>query len=183
MNDVNDVVLDKDALKEQYQKAKFSPDVINGLLQAHERVLQLGKLTSWEWVVSVDCVTGKFVGEPYTEKKDTVSWKHDGRIAGVHNHLDNTPFSEADVYAFAQNKEACALGIQGHDGSFYVLTRHTKDSMELTENYIQERFDDAVLSKYFKAFSPSQRCEIAAKSIAADMGWGFLKGGGCNGKN
>jgi hypothetical protein len=88
------------------------------------------------------------VGKPYTDKNPgTVTWKHEGDIVGVHNHPNNTPFSEVDIYSFASNKETRALSIQGHDGCFYILARNKADLKELIKDEIQQRFEDAMLFK------------------------------------
>ena len=178
-----DTAIDKDNLKRQYQKVGFSPAVIDGLVKAHECVFQKGTSTGWEWVVSVNCSTGEFMGEPHTNKKPgTVTWRHEGNIAGVHNHPENTPPSDIDIFSFSLNKEARALSVQGHNGCFYVLTRNKKDSTTLTLSNIQDKIDTTVLKDCFKALSCPQKFEIAVKSIASDMNWGFLKGGGRNEK-
>ena len=167
MAGANDTAIDRENLRNRYRQVNFSPSAVDGLIQAHERVLELGKSTGWEWIVSVDCATGKFVGERTDKKPGRVSWKHEGNIAGVHNHPDSTTFSEADVYSFVCNKDARALSIQGHDGSFYILTRLNKDSKTLTKNCIKDSFESALLEDCFKTLSYAQRSEIAVKSLAS----------------
>jgi len=187
-NDIVTIWPTLEVIKEMYPSLNDKQARV--MLRSHLAVLEHGLKNDTEKVHIRNSKTGKIVfeedGYKDSKGKNTVSLsefekqnkgKEDSMtVLSTHNHPHNKAFSSLDMGSFSDIENMECIGIQGHNGNIFTLTKTTDSRKEpLTEGEIFRAYCEVVHNVESDEISAVEVSIMHTEKIADLMGWVFRK--------